>query len=118
MKKYLKIKKNGVDICEKCEYANTAFSRFMGLMFRKSIPKTNGLLLEPCNQIHTFNMRFSIDVIFMDSKNTVLDIFKDVKPWRVRPFVKNAKKCLELNSGMADNFSLSAGDILDINVIK
>lgn len=114
MKKYLEIEKNGVVICKKCEYANTPFKRFMGLMFRKSLPEGCGLLLEPCNQIHTFNMRFAIDVVFTDANNVVLTVFHDVKPWRVKPFVKNARKSLELNSGEADMLGIIEGDIINI----
>ena len=48
------------------EYADTFWRRFCGLMFRKQLPKGQGLLLAPCNGVHMCFMRFAIDAIFID----------------------------------------------------
>jgi hypothetical protein len=114
MKKYVKLKLNDKIICEKCELANNPITRFNGLMFRKRLNKSCGLLLEPCNQVHTFNMRFAIDVITMDKDNMVLEIFNAVKPWRVKPMVKGGRKVLELNENEAVALGIRCGDTIEI----
>ncbi|MPN20454.1 hypothetical protein SDC9_167833 [bioreactor metagenome] len=45
------------------ELAASFRKRFLGLMFRKQMPEDHALLLVPCNAIHTFSMRFPIDVV-------------------------------------------------------
>lgn len=113
-KSFIKILKNETVICEKCEIANNPITRFMGLMFRKGLGEGCGLLLEPCNEIHTFNMRFSIDVITLSNENEVLAVFDSVPPWRVKPSVKGGKRVIELNSGIAEKFGINCGDILKL----
>ncbi len=113
-KKYLIISHNGEIICGECENANTVITRFFGLMHRKSMPDGHGLLLEPCNQIHTFNMHFDIDVITMDKSNKVLAVFDSVPPRKCKRAVKGGRKVLELNSGEAGKFNIKCGDILEI----
>ncbi|MGN1123718.1 MAG: DUF192 domain-containing protein, partial [Eubacterium sp.] len=59
--KNLQLYKNGELLVQEIENANHFFRRFMGLMYRKSMDENHGLLLTPCNEIHTFGMRFDID---------------------------------------------------------
>lgn len=111
--KILKIEKNGQIICEYVEDASSFFRRFMGLMYRKSIPMDHGLLLTPCNEIHTFGMKFNIDTVTLSKDNKVLFIDKDIKPNKVRKSVPNGHKVLELNSGVADKLGIAVGDELN-----
>ena len=109
----LKAVKNGKTIIPEVEDASTFFRRFMGLMYRKSMPRKHGLLLTPCNEIHTFGMRFDIDTIALSENNEVLFIDRAVKPRKVRKKVEGAYKVLELNSGVAQELSIEVGDILE-----
>ena len=95
------------------EDASSFFRRFMGLMYRKSMPHNHGLLLTPCNEIHTFGMRFDIDTITLSKENEVLFIDRAVKPRKVRKKVGGGYKVLELNSGLADELPVAIGDVLD-----
>ena len=113
MDKYVKAVVNGKILCEKVEVANNFFKRFMGLMYRKSLDDNQGLLLEPCNQIHTFGMKFPIDTITISRDNKVIYIDNQVEPGKVRPLVKNGKKVLELVSGTAKEFGLELGDEIE-----
>ncbi|MGN0533328.1 MAG: DUF192 domain-containing protein [Eubacterium sp.] len=110
--KILKAKKDGSVIISYVEDASSFFRRFMGLMYRKSLPKGHGLLLTPCNEIHTFGMKFDIDVITMSKDGEVLFIDRAVKPHKVRKKVNNGYKVLELNSGDADLLKIQTGDII------
>ena len=109
----LKIYKNGRLILDECENANHFFTRFMGLMYRKGMAENHGLLLTPCNEIHTFGMNFDIDTVALSKNNEILFIDRAVPPKKVRKKVKNGYKVLELCSGVADRLGLAEGDVLD-----
>lgn len=109
----LKAYKDNKLIVEEVENANHFFRRFMGLMYRKSMADNHGLLLTPCNEIHTFGMRFDIDTITMDKSNVILLIDEAIPPNKVRKKVKNGYKVLELNSGIAEKLGLEIGDTIE-----
>lgn len=117
MKKYVRITCNSKVVAENCEVANNVFSRFMGLMFRKSMPHGNALLLEPCNEIHTFNMKFSIDVVTLYKNNEIAEIFDSVPKGKVKPAVKGGAKVIELNAGEAKRLGLKRGDVFEFEKI-
>ena len=109
----LKLKKDNSIICDYIEDASNFYRRFMGLMYRKSIPRDHGLLLTPCNEIHTFGMRFDIDTVAISESGEVLFIDRAVKPNKVRKRVDGAYCILELNAGYAEELNISIGDILE-----
>lgn len=92
----LEIRTSGRKTNLEAELADNFFSRFLGLMGRR---ETRGLLLKDCNQIHTFFMRFPIDVYYLDKEGTVIRIERNIKPWRIRPLVWKARSVLELAAG-------------------
>lgn len=69
-------------VVDELSIADSFASRFVGLQFRRELPVGHGLLLMPCRSVHTFWMRFAIDVIFIDSDGTVVDVRSAVRPWR------------------------------------
>lgn len=95
------------------QFAETLRSRMVGLLGKKSIPPGYGLLISPCNQIHTFFMKFTIDVVFLDCTNHIVKLCPQLKPWRITPLVWRAKAVLEMNGGCAEG--LEVGDRLQIS---
>jgi len=83
--------------------ASSFFSRFLGLMFQPPIPKGHGLLLRPCNAIHTWAMRFPIDVVYLDEAGRVLRVDRNLQPWRFAQPCRGAVAVLELPAGEASN---------------
>ncbi|OPX89560.1 MAG: hypothetical protein A4E53_01483 [Pelotomaculum sp. PtaB.Bin104] len=81
------------------EVANTFFARTKGLMGRKSLKAGTAMVIYPCFSIHTCFMRFSIDVVFLDKDGFVLRIIKNMKPYRVSPFVKGSYYVVEMLGG-------------------
>jgi len=92
--------------------ANTFFDKLFGLVTRRKLKDREGFLIKNCNGIHTFWMRYSLDVVFLDKKNQVLAIYQDVRPFRATPFIKNAFFVLEMKSGTIVKSSLEPGDLI------
>ncbi len=92
--------------------AQTFFTRLKGLMFHKSLKAGEGLLLRPCNMIHTFGMRFPLDVVFLSEEYEVLEIIENIKPNKMAPMIKEAVITLELPVGTVKNASIHKGDQL------
>lgn len=109
-----KVYLNGREIVQQVELADNFFKRFKGLMFRKSMPMDYGLLLFRCNAVHTFSMRFPIDVVYLDGDSRIVYIEKSMQPNKIGKAIKNAVNVLELNSGVAEKFNLKPGDVLEI----
>lgn len=93
--------------------AETYESRSRGLLGRDSLDPTEGLWIIPCPMIHTFFMRFAIDVVFLDKKLRVVRVIENLKPWRVSPWVFSARSVLELAAGTLAG-SVRKGDQLEI----
>ncbi|GAB6108486.1 DUF192 domain-containing protein [Fusibacter bizertensis] len=81
-------------------YADTFFSRLIGYMFQDLPSCSEVKIFENCNSIHTFNMKFKIDVLFLDSKNVVIKRFLSVPKRRVLRSVKGACKVVEAPEGL------------------
>lgn len=99
---------------DNAEIADTFFSRFRGLMFRKSVNDNYALYITPCNQIHMLNMKFAIDVIYTDKSDKVIRIDADVQPWKICKTVRQAENVIELKSFSAEKFNIRPGDIITI----
>jgi uncharacterized membrane protein (UPF0127 family) len=93
--------------------AETLVDRLIGLMFREKLVGADGLLLNPCRSIHTFFMRYNLDIVFLNSDNKIIKIIRDIKPWRMTWIYFRANKTLELPSGKLP-FELKEGDVLEV----
>ena len=98
-------------VCRRCVLADTPLSRLRGLLGRKELPTDEGLLLAPGWSVHTWFMRFPIDVVFLDADLTVLGLREVVKPWRLTAW-RGARSVLELPAGACERHSLRPGDRL------
>ena len=96
--------------------ANNPYTRILGLMFKPNMNGMGGLLLNPCNSIHTFFMRFPIDVIFLSQDNKVIKIHRNMVPWRMSWIYFKARKTLELPSGSLPT-SVQEGSQLEVEVV-
>jgi uncharacterized membrane protein (UPF0127 family) len=81
--------------------AKTFLSRFLGFMFKKNA--NYAILFKNCRSVHTFFMRFNIDVVFLDKENKVIKVVENVKPFRMVLPIKNSFSILEIPSN-AVNF--------------
>ncbi|MBN2724890.1 MAG: DUF192 domain-containing protein [Deltaproteobacteria bacterium] len=100
-------------ICSNVKLASSFRSRLKGLMFTKSIDKDEGLYITPCTSIHMFFMKFSIDAVFLDSNGVILEIYHDLKPWRLSRLHVAAHGVLELHKGVAREYGLEKNTKLE-----
>jgi hypothetical protein len=99
-------------ISENVMVANTYFKRLKGLMFTKELPDQSALHIVPCSEIHTFNMRYSIDVLYLDRNNNILAIDEEMQPGKIGKSVKNAVSVVELPRGKVKRGSVKIGQAL------
>lgn len=97
---------------DKVRIANTFWSRLVGLLSRSSIDGSEGLLIVPCASIHTFFMRFAIDLVFLDKKNRVLGTCSDVFPNRIRLAPRGTHAVLEIAQGNVKKTGIHLDDLL------
>jgi len=97
-------------LAERAEVADTPSSRAKGLLGRTGLDQGEALILDPCSSIHTFFMKFSIDVLFLDKQNKVVKIAKNLKPGRLFGTILKGKLCIELPVGIIDKTGTGKGD--------
>ena len=102
---------DGRVVCEHLLAATRPLARMRGLLGRSSLPTGEGILLRPAGSVHTFFMRFPIDVVFLDRDLVVLDVEAEMKPWRLAGR-KGAKQVVELAAGECARRAVRAGDRL------
>jgi hypothetical protein len=99
----------GVALASELEVATSLLARTRGLLGRSALPPGSGLLLDPCPSVHTWFMRFPIDVIFLDGKNRVVGLKHNLKPFRMAGSWHGVRT-LELPAGTIAATGTSAGD--------
>jgi uncharacterized membrane protein (UPF0127 family) len=81
-------------------------------MFRRGLAAHGGIWIAPCSGIHTFFMRFPIDVIFLDRQHRVVRVCSRLRSWRMVPLVLKAHSVVELPAGTLDGLPLPRGEQL------
>jgi uncharacterized membrane protein (UPF0127 family) len=111
----------GTTLCEHLEDAGGVAGKSRGLLGRDRLEAGHGMLfergrLEPFMWMHMFFMRFAIDIVFLDSTDTVIRISHALKPWRVSAVVFGASRALELEAGAAIRSDTRVGDSIDLEI--
>lgn len=96
--------------------ADTHYSRLVGLIGKTSTDFSAGmgLWITPCRGVHTLGMRFPIDVIYLDSKNSVVHLEQSLPPWRLGRVCLHAVSVLELPSTTVSRTRTAVGDQIKI----
>jgi uncharacterized membrane protein (UPF0127 family) len=112
--KAINLSKNQI-LADYLECAVTVISRMRGLLGKASMPRGSGLLIKPCKGIHTFGMKFDIDVLFLDRDNKVVAIRKKISRNRMTRIYFSAYSVLELPTGTIDMTFTHIGDLIKIS---
>jgi uncharacterized membrane protein (UPF0127 family) len=93
------------------DLADTSAKRRIGLLKHKGLAPGEGLWIVPCESVHTFFMKFSIDLVYLSKDRKVKKVRHAVKPWRMSACL-SAHSILELPAGAAEKTGTQVGDEL------
>lgn len=96
------------------EVATNFIDRGVGLLKKARLNEKEGLWINPCNSIHTFFMKFSIDCIFVTKDLVVDDLVQNVPPWKIVFPRWSSRSVFELPSGFISKSNVRKGDQLDV----
>src|ERR1700676_4298595 len=101
--------RTGLMLAVEVEPAFDSKSRNRGLLGRAGLHDGSALILAPCSSIHTFFMRFAIDVLFVARDGHVLKVYPALPAWRIA-FAFRAFAAIELPAGTAAASDTRSGD--------
>jgi uncharacterized membrane protein (UPF0127 family) len=107
----------GSVVADSADVANTSETRREGLLKRTGLAPGEGLWISPCEAVHCFFMRFTIDVVYLNKRKEVVKVRPSLKPWRISGCLR-AHSVLELpegriaatNTGLGDQFEFEKVD--------
>ena len=99
-------------IADNVQLADTSRARRLGLLGRAALQSGEGLWICPSQAIHTFGMRFPIDVAFLDRHLRVKRVYHRLPPFRWTRLVWGACSVLELSAGILTSTGTGVGDEL------
>jgi len=108
----------GAIIADNVRLADTPVSRRRGLLKHEALNPGEGLWIYPTQAIHTFGMRFPIDVAFLDRRLRIKRVYHALAPFRLTSLVWGARSVLELASGSLASSGTCVGDELQFKVLE
>jgi hypothetical protein len=105
--------RSGVVLATRLETAFDSKSRRLGLLGRGSMEDGAALIIAPCNAVHTFFMRFPIDVIFVARDGRVVKAKDSLAMWRMA-FAPRAFAVIECPTGVIRSSQTRIGDRLTV----
>ncbi|MES2856663.1 MAG: DUF192 domain-containing protein [Bdellovibrionota bacterium] len=112
-------KSRNLEIAGRVSVADDFFTRAVGRLGTSSFEAGTCLWiraswLAPCNSVHTFFMRYAIDVVFVDKSLSVKAVYRELKPWRMTKPASGAVDAFELPGGTLRSFPVEVGDQLHV----
>ena len=104
-------RRNGKVVAHDLSVAIDSASRRKGLLGRDSMVQGSAIVIAPTNAIHTWFMRFDIDVAFVTKDGRILKIRHRLRPWRVFASMR-AFAAIELPAGALESSGTESGDTL------
>jgi uncharacterized membrane protein (UPF0127 family) len=105
--------RNGHILATKLETAFDSAARRRGLLGREYLPDGAALVIAPCGAVHTFFMRFPIDIVFASRDGRVVKTRSTVPPRRLTGTLR-AFAVIELPAGVLERSGTRSGDVLEI----
>ena len=96
----------GTVLAEAADVADTSAKRRTGLLKHTKLEPGAGLWIAPCEAVHSFGMKFAIDVVYLDRKKRVRKVRKEMVPRRLsacltRPFRPDLAGMIQAGIGFA-----------------
>ncbi len=106
----------GVLLASSAVAAKDSRSRRTGLLKHDHLAAGEGLWIVPCEAVHTFGMKFAIDVLFLSRSKKVLKIRKQMGLRRISMCLR-AHSVLELPAGVLEATGTAPGDQLEFETL-
>ncbi len=100
-------------LADRADVADTSAKRRTGLLKHTGLEPGEGLWIVPCEGVHTFAMKFTIDVLFLSKKRKVLKTRPNMQKRRIALSLL-AHSVLELPAGTLDRTGTQKGDQLQL----
>jgi len=107
----------GISLAEHAEVADTSAKRRAGLLKHNRLEPGAGLWIVPCEGIHMFGMKFSIDAVFLNRERRVVKVCPNMGKWSIAMSLR-AHSVLELPAGAAAETGTAVGDQLEVERIQ
>jgi uncharacterized membrane protein (UPF0127 family) len=78
-------------------------ARALGLAGLRALPPRTALLIPDCRSVHTFGMRFGLDLIWLADGGAIVDVSASVPPWRLKTRA-HARAVIECRAGSGAEF--------------
>ncbi len=101
-------------LAERADLAASFLARARGLLGRSDLALGEGLVIRPCNAVHTVGMAFSIDVVHLDANSRVLRVVANLRPWRLGPLLRGLRVVIELPAGTTLATGTRQGDAIQL----
>ena len=102
-------------LASNAEAAKSGGKRSKGLLGRDCLAPGEGMWIVPCEAIHTFFMRFAIDLVYLDRKNRVKKVASSVRPWRLVGLPVRALRS-RTAVGTVQNSQSCPGDLIELTL--
>jgi uncharacterized membrane protein (UPF0127 family) len=107
----------GVPVATSVEPAFDSVTRRKGLLGRTGLSRRHAVVIAPTNAIHTWFMRFTIDVVFAAKDGTVVGLRRALRPWRIA-IAPKAFCAIELAAGSIERDRIAVGDRLVVTAAE
>ncbi|HLX42844.1 MAG TPA: DUF192 domain-containing protein [Bryobacteraceae bacterium] len=102
----------GQVLADRADIADTSAKRRTGLLKHTGLEPGEGLWIAPCEGVHTFGMKFAIDVLFLNKKKKILKVRPNMVRRRMALSLR-AHSVLELPAGTIEATGTAKGDQLE-----
>ena len=106
--------RNSKELSNSVAVADSLLKRMKGLLGKKEMLNGEALWIKPCISVHTFFMKFPIDVVFLNKTNRVIATISNLQPNRIARFYLQAISVLELPAGVLKATDTRVGDEIEI----
>jgi len=103
----------GTVLADHADIADTSQKRRTGLLKHSGLAEGEGLWIVPCESVHSFFMKFAIDVVFINKKRKVVKLRPNMVRSRVALSIR-AHSVVELPVGTIEKSKTAKGDQLEL----
>jgi hypothetical protein len=106
----------GAVVASRVDVATRHLERAVGLLSRRGFNPGEGLLITPCRGVHTWFMRFAIDLLALNDEGVVVDAVSNLGPWRIRLPRPGGVNVLELPAGSLSRSRTQVGHRIEMKL--